>query len=283
MGRAPGNTASRVCSILKLITQHSEGLGVREISRRMGLPASTVHSLMLTMHEEGLLQKNHLEQYQLGQEILRIGMAALTGLDLRSVALPHLRTLAEISGTAATINLWNGKGVICVEIVEAPGGVPWTAKVGKDYPLTSGAVGKSILAFLPDRKEILASLCSRPDVMARIEQSLEVIRETGVALSVGEKCPGGLAIAAPVWNRVGQVDANLAVVGPLEHFDGQKILEISLALREAANDVSLSLGAPAYALAPYAKGRYLPGGQPYEVLVRDLTGSTPTEVAASAM
>lgn len=266
MARPSGSTARRICSVLKVLAQNPEGLGVRELARCTGFSVGTLHHLVTTMMEEGLLRKTDSELYQLGTEILRIGVVALAEWDLRSVALPHLTRLAELSGAAATINVWNGKDVICIEVVEAPRGVLWTAKIGKAYPLTSGAVGKSILAFLGEHEHegVVSSVLANG--AARAPKSLEVIRETGVALSIGEKCPGGLAVAAPVWNRIGQVDANLAVVGPAEHFSAGQILEIALALREAANQVSLSLGAPAALLARYAMELYRPGSHLDELL-----------------
>ena len=270
MGRKPGNTVGRISTILTFLRDRSQGAGLREMGRELDLPISTVQSIVQNMLDEGFLSKDEYDSYHFGPLLVEIGMAAFSRLDLRQLALPYLRELSEYSRAACTLNLWNGDDVICVDVVVAVDGVAWTAKVGKSYPLEVGAIGKSILAFLPPHQaeSAIAHLNLSGDLRTRFDQQMASIRRLGVTLSMGEKCAGGLAVAAPVWNRAGQVHATMAVVGPAEHFDDDRQL-VSLAdrLRQAANAVSLKQGAQEAWLEGYGREAYESGSPHYEELL----------------
>lgn len=270
MGRKPGNTVGRIRTILTFLKEHAQGAGLREMARELDLPISTVQSILQHMLDEGFLGKDAYDIYHLGPVLVEIGMSAFSSLDLRQIALPHLRELADFSRAACTLNLWNGEDVICVDVVVAAGGVAWTAKVGKSYPLHAGAIGKSIVAFMPPEQAELAMAAQPMSEQWRLQfdQQMQTIRRLGVTVSVGEKCPGGLAVAAPVWNWAGQVHANLAVVGPAEHFeDDLRLVRLAGALRQAANAVSLKQGAQERWLAGYHQQSYQPGSPHYDDLL----------------
>jgi DNA-binding IclR family transcriptional regulator len=232
------------------------------MARELDLPISTVQSILQNMLDEGFLWQDVYDTYHLGPVLVEIGMAAFARLDLRQIALPYLRELSEYAGAACTLNLWNGDDVICVDVVVAVDGVPWTAKVGKSYPLQVGAIGKSILAFLPSHQadSAIAHLNLSADLRRRFDQQMAQIRALGVALSIGEKRAGGLAVAAPIWNWAGQVHATMAVVGPAEHFDDDRqLVSLTGRLRQAANAVSIKQGAQEAWLGGYGREAYAAG------------------------
>src|SRR5690606_14262719 len=70
-----------------------------ELAERTGLPAATVSRITYTLARCGFLTFNRrLRMYELGGEAFAIGRVALANLDIRRLAKPHMRELAESSG-----------------------------------------------------------------------------------------------------------------------------------------------------------------------------------------
>src|SRR3712207_311789 len=80
------------------------------------------------------------------------------GMDLRSVALPHLRRLAELTKETAALFVPDPLGPICIDVVQSPKAMRVFAQLGSRMPWNAGTSPKVILAYLPEaeRERILA-------------------------------------------------------------------------------------------------------------------------------
>jgi len=67
-----------------------------ELSRRLHLHVSTVHRLMVNLVRQGFVELDPASGgYQLGFQVLRMGLRVLDRLDYRRVAYPLLRELNQ--------------------------------------------------------------------------------------------------------------------------------------------------------------------------------------------
>ncbi|MFN2220420.1 MAG: IclR family transcriptional regulator, partial [Anaerolineae bacterium] len=86
----------RAIAILKSFSTERPERGVGELSRELGLHKSTVSRLMQTLEQGGLLARNpETKRYRLGTELLGLASQVLSYMDVREVARPFLRRLAE--------------------------------------------------------------------------------------------------------------------------------------------------------------------------------------------
>jgi DNA-binding IclR family transcriptional regulator len=125
-------------------------------------------------------------------------------------------------------------------------------------------VGKVLLAFLdePDRAAYLSravraytsSTVTDPD---RLRAELAGVLRTGLGLNRGEFQDGLNAVAAPVWDHRGHVQAAVGVAGPAYRLTEARLAELGAQVQETALAISRDLGAP-LDIAPWSSA--LPDG-----------------------
>src|SRR5882762_7276525 len=89
-------TLARGLEVLRCFTPLEPLLGNKEISVRTGLPKPTVSRLTYTLTKLGYLRHNmRLGKYQLGSAVLSIGYPLLASMNVRQVARPLMKELAD--------------------------------------------------------------------------------------------------------------------------------------------------------------------------------------------
>jgi DNA-binding IclR family transcriptional regulator len=96
---------SRAVSVLKVFESTNGGLTAAQIASKLELNRSTVHRLLSVLEAEGLIARDYTyhgeprnSAYRLGPTLVSLGGLALRQINLRAIALPHLRALAQKSG-----------------------------------------------------------------------------------------------------------------------------------------------------------------------------------------
>src|SRR5262245_32353726 len=85
--------------VLEAFSVREPRLPLTEIARRVGLPMSTAHRILTTLHAEGFVQRDaERDQYRLGIRLLELGSIVLSTMELHREALPFIETLARESG-----------------------------------------------------------------------------------------------------------------------------------------------------------------------------------------
>ena len=98
-----------VSSVLKAIQilealGNNENLGVTELSRNLGFPKSSVHSILETLASEGLVEKvPETSKYHLGLKLIELGNRAQLNLDICKISHPYLKNLNKL--TDETVHL----------------------------------------------------------------------------------------------------------------------------------------------------------------------------------
>ena len=81
--------------------QGARRMSLGELAARLDLPRSTVHGIVRTLVEHGMVvQERGSSRYQLGPAVLRLGNVYLDTLELRSQAIPWAEDLARRTGLA---------------------------------------------------------------------------------------------------------------------------------------------------------------------------------------
>ncbi|WP_243718500.1 IclR family transcriptional regulator [Actinomadura sp. 7K534] len=225
-------------------------LGVTEIATELGLTKAAVHRILTALRSRDLITVDTVtRRYALGHAAIALGRAYLARMDLRALAAPELRRLAQQLGETATLSIRRGDTRLYVDQVVPPHELRVEVSLGIPYPLHAGSSSKAILAFL-DEAEVgallgrhgLEALTDRTIVdEERLRKELATIRKRGYASSQGERQEGTASIAAPVFDHDGRVIAALSVAGPLTRFR-PRLAECAPPLMEAAARVSGKLG-----------------------------------------
>jgi DNA-binding IclR family transcriptional regulator len=225
---------------------------VTELADRIGVAKPTIHAMLRTLESEGLVvQDPESSKYALGPGLLQLGNAFLDGHELRTRSTTWADALATQAGEAVWVAILTGDHVLVVHHAFRPEGAVQILEVGASIPWSTCALGKAIVAFGSEATEadLLAAeqaiLTGRsitdPAVLA---QELAAVRERGYAVEDQESALGDAGIAAPVFDRSGQVAGAIGVVGPVERLLAETLRErLAVAVRETARNLSRDLGA----------------------------------------
>jgi len=246
-------SVDRAVRILKALGEHPGRLSLADLADRVGLAKTTVHGLLRTLQEHGLVEQ-HLDtdKYQLGPELLQLGNSYLDLNELRSRSLAWSELLATRVGEAVRVGVPHGEGVLVVHHVFRPDASLQVLEVGALLPLHATALGKAVLAYLDDEEidEVvsggLPKLTGHTHVSpAAVRRELAAVRESGYALEREEALLGEGGVAAPIFDRRTDAIGAVGVAGPRERLlRRNRLPDVTAAVLEAARGISRDLGAP---------------------------------------
>src|SRR3954462_1693029 len=129
-----------------------------EIAAALGLPASTVHGIVKTLVGHGMVvQDRGSSRYMLGPRVLLLGNVYLDTLELRSRAAPWAGELARRTGYAVRTGVLLLDEIVIIHHEPRPDGSRQMPEVGIVIPAHASALGKALLAFLPEQaRDLLA-------------------------------------------------------------------------------------------------------------------------------
>jgi len=252
--KRPMQGIQRVVSVLKLLSDSSEGLGVTEVAEKLGLPKSTAFRILQALGESHLVyQDESTKKYGLGMGVLALGTRLLNRLDIRPVAEPYLYQLKDLLGETVFLSLWEKGLVICVHKVETEKNLRYFVEVGRPMPLHCTAAAKAILAYLPEGElarvmedirfeRYNARTCTTREAFTR---ELLLTRERGYSVCDREMEHLVKAIGAPVFGSDGNVLGSITVLGPVDRFTDDFMERAGEAVKACARRISEHMG-PGY-------------------------------------
>ena len=260
-------SVQRCLRLLSLFSEAPAGLSATEVTKLSGLPVSTVHRFLVNLQDAGFLDCSAKGKYHLGIACFSIGHAALGQLDIRRLSLPYLQALNQHTRETIHLTVRQGQTAVYVEKLDSPEHLRIFSRIGALVPLYCTAVGKVLLAYMPQaelettlsqiepRRLTANTIASRQE----LEQHLHRVRKAGHAFDLEEHEPHIRCIAAPIWDHSGVVNASLSVTGPAVRMSTARLRQIAPLIREAGLKISAQLGfqpakkvRPTHAPAPSA-------------------------------
>jgi IclR family pca regulon transcriptional regulator len=246
----------RGLAILSSFTTARPLLGVSELAREVGLNRSTTHRYVATLAALGYLEQDAAtRRYRLGPRVVNLGFSALSSMDLREVAAPHLQRLSDETGHTVNMAVLDGVDIVyidrCRSSRQGQREIDLNLHVGSRLPAYCTSMGKVLLAFLPPDR--LAETLRRiefarrgPNTLASrtaLAAELERVRVDGLAVNNEELAYGLRSIAAPVRSQSGEVTAaiNLAVHRSMVSLEAL-LANLGPTLRRTAAEISARVG-----------------------------------------
>ena len=244
----------RGLAVLDMFERERLVVAVADIARQLGVHRSTASRLAATLAAAGYLEPaGEAGRYRLAAKLAVLGELAASDSELRRAALPYLRDLVQRGGETGHLGVLEGAEAVTVEVVDGWQTVRMHSWVGKRSPAHCSSMGKALLAGL-GRTELAvrypdAELVTRTRATIATRDELQVcldrVRARGYAEDQEELEPHLCCVAAPVFDRAGQVVASISVSGPASRFTATAAASIVTDVRRAARQVSTVLGAPA--------------------------------------
>jgi DNA-binding IclR family transcriptional regulator len=212
----------RLLDILLLFQEGQEYWSIDEVAQRLQLPKSTSYRLVRALQERGFLEKAGVSHYQLGVAFLKLSRVALnSNRDIRLMALPSMKRIAEIVKESVSLMRLMNKQVVCIDSIEGQYALRVSIQQGRIQPLHAGASSRVLLAHLPEDdwvKQLEFPLERYTETtiteLEALRENLHIVRRDGYAISNGEIDVGAKAIAVPVCNSLDEVVAALSIEAP---------------------------------------------------------------------
>jgi DNA-binding IclR family transcriptional regulator len=245
------STLARGIDMLFLVGRSPPSMTVSEIASATNLLESTAYRYVATLRARGLLDEcEESGHYRLGLRILELARPVVHQLDILRIGLPTMRSLVAATGETAVLAMIRGTMGICLEKVESSHGLKASWDRGATFRLHGGATGKAILAFASPgilesivEKEGLVKLTDKTTTdLELLRQELADIREKGFAVTEGEETPGVRAIAAPIFDHLGNITASLTIGGPVARLDWKATESAIPLVVEGAKEITRKLG-----------------------------------------
>lgn len=233
-------SVNRAVDILRCF-ESRELLGITEIAEKTGLNKSTAFGIVATLAAEGLLeQDSSTGRYRLGLELFRLGN--LVNTSTRRLVMPELEKLAQTLEETVNYVRPEGGDVIYLIKKESTHSMRICTKIGQRLPMYCTAVGKAILAHLPEdqRSNILKDYQFTPYTENTVPSEealrcqLHSILKTGYAVEREEFESGLVCVAVPVLDDSGYPVAAVSCSGPKARMTEDKINQCKTELTSCA-------------------------------------------------
>jgi DNA-binding IclR family transcriptional regulator len=219
-----------------------------DICKDVGIHRSKAFSILNTLGEYNLIKKNpNRKGYILGPGLLTLTGKMLETFTLSRYVEPVLDELAKKAGATVALGVISDDKTYVVAQYEGAPGINISSAIGYVMPISYGAHGKAIAAFLPEDEleELLKSkklfFHGSPEKYNRTKLLKELVqcRRNGYALELGDIQQGINAVAAAVLDRSGYPIGYISVVGFFTKEVAQRIGPLTA---EAAKIISKDAG-----------------------------------------
>lgn len=218
---------------------------ITDLAERTELPLSTMHRLLSSLMDHGLVMQNpSTKHYKAGYIWMEIGLQVLDRIDFRTAARPVMETLALDVEESIYLNIQDGTHGITIEIVDSPLKVRIAETLGIRSPLNVGAPNKAILAYLKEeeREQIFQKFGLTGDEKEAAQIEMAKIRENGYAISEGERTEGTASVSAPVFGYANKVFAAVSINAPSFRFTEERLPLLIAKVKQAAQEISVRIG-----------------------------------------
>ena len=234
-----------------LAAQNGQGASLSEIARSIERSKSTVFNVLSTLEAEGLVARHPASRrYHLGSRLVPLGAAAARAARPLAVALERARGLATETGlSVAVAQVIAGPVAQVVDSVTPPSGLHVGITIGDRYGIRDGAIGKSLLAGLPEEEagRLVRESSPRPHTARTLTDAdalladVARVRDRGWATSLGELNENN-AVSACVTGPDGPPLLVLAVLGFASQMPGERAAEIGGGVCALTESVSMETG-----------------------------------------
>jgi len=246
------NSIFKAFRLIELYQEPNAEFTLTELTKKVNLSIGAAQRITNSLIILGYLAKDKkTKKYRLTPKWLPIGFNVLASLEIRKLALPHLKQLYKQTGATVSLAVRHGDDVIYLERLITQDLIGFNIRAGLKRPMYPNSMGKAILAFMAEeeRDEIIGrSVFKNKEAMDSGEKDgiikeLDQIKEQGYAVNKVQYSGGALAISVPILNHKGVPIAGINIGTPADHPpDKKKFNEYVQLLIRTGRAISSEIG-----------------------------------------
>ncbi len=235
--------------ILEALAKSRHGVTLSQLARKLGVPKSTSHALLLTFERCGYAQRDEeTGRYRIGSRLYALANMALSGTSLPDQAAPFLHQLMQQTGLTVHLAVLEQGEAVLIDKMAPPGAPKLATWIGKRMGLHCTALGKALIAHLPEAEAeehvrnqgLLRHNENTIASMRKLRQACDAVRQSGYAIDDEEEEIGVRCVGAPVLNGERQVVAAISISGPAAQLED--LAGLAALVKHTALAVSHHLG-----------------------------------------
>lgn len=217
---------ARGLKVLRAFSREAPAMKISEVARRTGMTRAAARRFMLTLVKEGYAGTDG-DRFYLRAPVLEIGFAYLSSMSFIDLVQPILVDLARKFGESSSVAVLDDLDVLY--LIRAPEfrtlGLNFSVNVGTRLPAYASALGRVLLAALPDdelerRLERITLEAFTPiTTVDRVafREELQRVREQGWAVAANQIGLGIGGIAVPIFNKSNETRAAVNIIRRIPH------------------------------------------------------------------
>lgn len=239
----------KALKVLELVARKGHQISLTAVAKELSLPKTTAFRYLQTLSAAGFITyEKHTDRYSIGTRFRTLAATDTSVQLLREVSLPYLRQLHETFNETVNLGIPSEHRIVYIDMIESTRALRMQARIGSRDPLHSTALGKAILACLPEseRLQLLTdSLAERTyrtvtDMKALMKQ-LDTIARQGFAVEDGENEEGATCIGVSILDHNSRPFAAISLSAPERRLTAE-IRELAITqLKEAAGQITQRL------------------------------------------
>ena len=210
-------------SLLNVLDEPATSFPLRDLAKAAGVPRPTAHRILGTLLSLGYVQKGAGGIYRLSRR--PAGRAVLDPTRLVSAARAEVEQLSHATGETVNLGILRADRIVYLLVIESTHALRRVVTAGETDAAHSTALGRAILAHLPDDefKLVLGRIAgasrlrraaAQPTVATtRLRQLLSTVQRdkyaveqdetdlgvtcVGVPVLIGRQCVAALSVSAP--------------------------------------------------------------------------------------
>ena len=247
------NSIEKTLAVLRALSSPDQPRRLADIAGRTGINKTTAHRILQVLAAEGYAVSNGDGAYASGPALLALAGSALADRDLGTVARPVLENLQRQTRHTAHFAVRSGTVAVYLAKVESQEPYQMASKVGMQVALHCTAIGKALLAELPE-EEVRAVLAATSPLIRhtaativepeRLVEELAAVRERGYSVDDEENERDVRCVGAVVRDRHGTAIGGVSVSGLTFSLKDEDVTLLGPLVVAAAGRISTALGMP---------------------------------------
>jgi IclR family transcriptional regulator, KDG regulon repressor len=241
----------KIIKVLDLYTYKENAFAFAEITRKTGLPKTTVFRILKSMEKAGFFKyDSQTERYSLGLRFFELGGIVYSSLSIRKAAAYYMDALSNDLKATILLGVIKDDQLFYVDKRESDSIVRVTSHSGLKRPPHYGMLGMTLLAYMDkqERKRLLdlypptkiteKTASDRDDILRTLDET----KKLGYYVEVDQIIEGLTGVGVPIMDFSGNVVAALGATQPGFQIKEGIMEKIIRSLVEAARSISKDLG-----------------------------------------
>ncbi len=240
----------RALSLLDLFSESLPEIGLSDVARLSGHDKATVHRLLKTLGDAGLVEQNtSTKRYRLGPAVLHLARRREATFPVVAVVQPMLDTLSELTGETTHCSLYSNNALAVIATTESKKASRVSMRGTETLPFHATASGLAFLAFAapelvtraltqPLTAFTTTTMKSKAEVMAAMNEA----RLLGYAKIENSFEAEVCGFAAPIFGPDQSAIGAIAVAVPSHRVTPEVQDSIAKSLMDLSRDLTRKLG-----------------------------------------